>query len=394
MTEPADGAPPPGWFPDPAGRPDTYRWWDGTTWTPWLTGDADADAPDTTTAEPETPHAEPVEAQEMTSAEPVEAQGSTRAEPEMTPAEPVEAQGRTRAEPVEAPPGPAPLGRPRPPGYERGRRSSALATPPATRLAPPSGASGGGGHESAGAGADHEGGSSRTALRVMAAAAAVAAVVVVGGVVVLGNRAPADPIALPPMTETGSSPSGSASGTAAASPATYDARSRLLSIGTFSTTLPGSPYVTSSALAPTPPLFSTAVEAQAVVTPKYDGSADWTAGLLVGVLDPSVVVDGDADATADKLLDGLAEFAFADVTVTKQGFTPKKVTTPNAKAAAILQGRLAYRVKNVPSRYDQVSMLVLELDDGTWVGWVSTRPEKASAKVKASLQTSIDTIRS
>ncbi len=27
------GGPPPGWYPDPEGTPDTVRWWDGAVWT-------------------------------------------------------------------------------------------------------------------------------------------------------------------------------------------------------------------------------------------------------------------------------------------------------------------------------------------------------------------------
>jgi hypothetical protein len=37
---------PAGWFPDPAGRPGTYRWWDGSAWSRVLSDDATAPAPD------------------------------------------------------------------------------------------------------------------------------------------------------------------------------------------------------------------------------------------------------------------------------------------------------------------------------------------------------------
>ena len=35
-----------GWYADPSGRSETYRWWDGAAWTRWLSDDADAPAPD------------------------------------------------------------------------------------------------------------------------------------------------------------------------------------------------------------------------------------------------------------------------------------------------------------------------------------------------------------
>jgi hypothetical protein len=36
----------PGWYEDPSGRPATYRWWDGATWTRWLTLDPETPGPD------------------------------------------------------------------------------------------------------------------------------------------------------------------------------------------------------------------------------------------------------------------------------------------------------------------------------------------------------------
>ncbi|WP_152360936.1 DUF2510 domain-containing protein [Microlunatus speluncae] len=36
----------PGWYADPSGRNETYRWWDGAAWTRWLSEDEDAPTPD------------------------------------------------------------------------------------------------------------------------------------------------------------------------------------------------------------------------------------------------------------------------------------------------------------------------------------------------------------
>jgi len=35
-----------GWYADPSGRPATYRWWDGSVWTRWLTADPNGPGPE------------------------------------------------------------------------------------------------------------------------------------------------------------------------------------------------------------------------------------------------------------------------------------------------------------------------------------------------------------
>jgi hypothetical protein len=32
-----------GWFADPGGKVNTFRWWDGEAWTRWLSADPSAD---------------------------------------------------------------------------------------------------------------------------------------------------------------------------------------------------------------------------------------------------------------------------------------------------------------------------------------------------------------
>ena len=38
-------SPKPGWYPDPAGHPELYRWWDGARWTDEVSPSAKAPAP-------------------------------------------------------------------------------------------------------------------------------------------------------------------------------------------------------------------------------------------------------------------------------------------------------------------------------------------------------------
>ena len=42
----------PGWYADPAGRAEAFRWWDGTAWTRWLSRDRQAAEPVANSAEP------------------------------------------------------------------------------------------------------------------------------------------------------------------------------------------------------------------------------------------------------------------------------------------------------------------------------------------------------
>lgn len=338
----------PGWNADPAGAAGTYRWWDGTGWTEWMTED---------------PNAEP----------PAAAEGVVGGDAPGDQA-PVE-QGPSSAS--------APSTKDYPAGYEpkpkaaTTEEAASSGTAANTAAAPATGL--------------------RHALRgprLLGLIAVIVAVIVVIAVVVYGNRTPPDPLALPTQPASSGKASVDPSlDSPAPSIAKLDEKSGKITVGSFTASLPGKPYTYDSNVLNYPPMLSAGVLANAPVSVKYDGEHTWFAALAIGELDPEVVAKGDAKKTADQVFAGLVSINFSDFTTTTGTISTKPVTLAGAQRAATASGRVSYQVAGLASHYDQVSVLVVQLKDGTWAGWMSSRPDNASSQVKKALQSSIDSIK-
>ncbi len=214
--------------------------------------------------------------------------------------------------------------------------------------------------------------------------AIVVAVIVVIAIVVYGNRS-GPGLAVPPADSSSSS-------TPSTGAVSLDNSSRKMTIGTFSVELPGDPYTFDDSVLNYPPMLSSGVLATAPVNKEYDGKHTWFAAMFVGQLDPEVVVEGDAKKTADQVFQGVVSINYSDTETTTDTYSTKAVTQEGTKRAAVARGHVNYQIEGVPSRFDQVSVLVVELDDGTWVGYLTARPDKAPQKVRSAQQASIDSI--
>lgn len=340
-------SPEPGWSADPAGAEGAYRWWDGTGWTQWMSKD---------------PHAAPPE----TAADGVSQTDPGPSGEGLSDAEP--GDETSASDPPATPPTPT---KDYPAGYERGPKPVTGETTPATGL--------------------------RHALRgprLLALLAIVVAVVVVIAVVIYGNQKPSDPLILPNQPN----PSGSSSASPSQDPTpptdvALNGKTRKITVGSFSALVPGSPYTFDNNVLNYPPMLSAGVLATAPVNVKYDGEHTWFAALAIGELDPGVIAEGNEKKTADQVFAGLISINFSDYKTKTSAITTKTIKLPGTDRAATAQGRVSYQIKGVPSGYDQVSVLVVKITGGPWVGWMSSRPEKASSQVKKALQESIDSIK-
>jgi hypothetical protein len=331
-----------GWFPDPAGRPDHYRWWDGSAWTRLLTTHPKA------AGQPS--ESEAARAAGTATVAGTEAQSSGQDQ---------EAEPRTRQQ-AGAVSLRSPAGRQtRPPGYERPSDAEAAWKP---------------------------------------ALLAVAAVIVVGGIVlaiVLFGR-PAPPALQPPAprradSSSPPSPSPSASPTG---PSSYDATTRVFSYDGLQLTLPGKPYITvktgSTDLGGS---AGVGVESYAVVHKNDNGKfADWDASVEVDQVG-SQLTGETLEQTADKIVVAWARGAFAGSRAKVMNEQKRTITKNEPRPARVITADMHYSVKGLASKYDHVSLLVTKGPSGSYVAFLSSRPDDASAKIKSALQASINTVR-
>lgn len=333
-----------GWFPDPAGRPDHYRWWDGSAWTRLLTTDPAA----------ATPGPDPGPDPEAAAATPDN-------DPDAIPAGRHQATDPTpwhRSGAVviaESPAVPA-----RPPGYER----------------------------PAGAGP-------RTSWRpaLLAVGAVVLAAAIVLAIVLFGK--PTTP-GLQPPPPAKDNPSESASPSPSPSPTgpfTYDAATRVFAYDGLRITMPGKPYtVTQARGTDLSGKIGVGVQAFALVHKNYNGqSSDWDATVEVDEVGADLT-GKNLDDTADKIISMWSKGAFAGSPAKITNEQKSTITKNEPRPARIITADMHYSIKGLASRYDHVSLLLTKGPSGKYVAFLSSRPNDASAKVKKALQASINTV--
>ena len=273
-------APRPGWYPDPAGTPDLYRWWDGAGWTEAISESPRAPSPRL-----------------------------------HSPARPEDDIVR--------------------------RRPSAF----------------------------------RTAVALLVCLALFLSATIGLGLAIWGDGS---------GVQRGSGPTDSASqavqptiGSAAVGQ--LDQRTRVATLGPASITLPGPPYVP----APDPQrvrgLLDVCFVASAPVHLRYDGGRSWTAAVLFGRLSPEVAGPGLEDR-GSRAAEQLGRVLFGS-TSTRVELLEVAQHAVDGHAGVLVRARVHYTVKHLPSRYDDLTALLVGLDDGSVLVAAASVPDDADRQL-------------
>lgn len=215
----------------------------------------------------------------------------------------------------------------------------------------------------------------------MLVAVVIAAVVVL---VVINERTSSADLLQPPPRPTGPA----AKPTAQPDDLSYDELTRAVSLTGMKVTMPAAPYTADESSLPVV-VLEEGVQAVATVQKDYNGTSDWVAVVGVGHV-PVAAAGKDLASTADGLLDRFVKAEFSGKVTVKN--TTRKTYTDYPRPVRIINADVHYKVKGVSSTYDRVSMLVTRGAGDGYIAWISSRPDKANAKVRKALQDSIGSI--
>lgn len=199
----------------------------------------------------------------------------------------------------------------------------------------------------------------------------------------------------PPMVKRGTRVPAAASATPATSLPTdagvvgsLDEKTRQARIGAATLLLPGAPYELVPDARDMPDLMDMLFVASAPVHPRYDGTDTWSSAVLLARLSGGGT---DLQVRAQAALRGMCQ-AFYRKSSTR--LSQVRVTDhavdghPGVKVTA----RVHYTIDDLPSRYDDLTAVLVGLDDGSVVAAVSSVPDDADDQVRDLAASSLKTL--
>lgn len=350
--------PRPGWYPDPAGVPRRYRWWDGTQWTQAIGESPKAPPPDALAARL--------------------ARGDFAQDDRRTGRADEDRAGEVRD--------------------DDGNGESDRA--PSERLD--------GGPDAGGAAADRgwltgypelddpeviEPRRASPARMVLAITLSLTLVVVAGlGAGLVIWRDPGPPTAIEEPAP-GSRPPATKPTTPGAAPTgKLDPKTRTASLGPATLTLPDSPYRLYADPITVPYLFQTCFLANAPVHERYDGKATWSATVALAQISPDLINSTDLEKTATKAAERYAQRFFGGHP-TKLGRLSASDWAVDGHPGVMINFRVSYQVDGLPSKHDKVSVILVRLDDGSFIAATSSVPNDADPELAELAQESLESLR-
>lgn len=169
-----------------------------------------------------------------------------------------------------------------------------------------------------------------------------------------------------------------------------DQSSRTATIGRASMVLPDAPYVLYPDPMPMAGVLDLAFWSEATVHPRYDGRRDWSAAVLFGQVSSSRTtadLETQGRLTMERL--GRAIFSQRAVEVKDVSWSDHSV---DQNPGVLFSATMRYSVPNLPSRFDQVTALLVRLDDGSVVIAAASVPDDADPEVARQAAESLRTL--
>lgn len=341
--------PRPGWYPDPAGVPRRYRWWDGTQWTQAIGESPKAPPPDALAARLARGDFGDADRIAGRTDDGFDAASGSRA-----------AGGESEVRPTDG----APAG----PGW--------LADYPELddpEVIEPRRAS--------------------PARMVLALTLSITLVVVAGlgaGLVIWRDPGPSTAVEEPTP---GKRPQATKPTTPGAAPTgKLDPKSRIASLGPATLTLPDSPYRLYADPITVPYLFQACFLANAPVHERYDGKSNWSANVALAQVSPDLINSTDLEKTATKAAERYAQRFFGSHP-TKLGRLSASDWAVDGHPGVMINFRVSYEVKGLSSTYDKVSVILVRLDDGSFIAATSSVPGDADPELADLARESLESLR-
>ena len=154
---------------------------------------------------------------------------------------------------------------------------------------------------------------------------------------------------------------------------------RVATLGPASMTLPGQPYVAAPDPLRVRGLLDVCFVASAPVHLRYDGGRSWTAAVLFGRLSPDVAGRG-LEERGRRAAEELGRVLFRSTTTRLEPLEVGQHAV-DGHAGVLVRARVHYSVEKLPSRYDDLTALLVGLDDGSVIVAATSVPDDADRQL-------------
>jgi len=160
-----------------------------------------------------------------------------------------------------------------------------------------------------------------------------------------------------------------------------DERARRATIKAVTMDLPSSPYKVSGGAHEVPGVLDVVFIAEAKVHPRTSAHPGWTAMVCLAAVDDRLAGGFDLDADSEATLKTLAGKIYGNARTEIRGVDVAEHSV-DGHGGVRISAEVHYQIPGLPSRYDDLTAILVRLDDGSVVAALSSVPDDASQEIR------------